>query len=1222
MVNRIVCALAIASVLPVSAAAQAPLGSLTGTVRDIQNLRLPGATVELRNEATGAQQTTTTNEIGVFTFPQLPVGLYRVDVSLTGFKTQTYNDVTVTVGQEYSLAVQLAVGQLTEVVQVTSGQELVATTTPEVSATVTQQQILDIPLLGRDVTNLIKLQAGVPGIVNRALTAINGGRPTWTQVTLDGINIQDNFIRTNSLDFLPNRPTSDSVAEFTITTSVAGADTAGGASVIRMVTPSGSNALRGSVFEFNRDAKFAANSFFNNAAGVEKPELSRNQYGARVGGPIVRNRLFFFGHYEGFRQETEAEQNITIPANADFINGVFRYNATSDNTVRSVNVLQLSGLAPDPIVRGLISQLPDASKVNNFDRGNSTAARLLNTAAFRFNQQNLNNRDQFTARLDYVMSPSHSLEGVYSHFLETNDRDDLDVISQGRPLVYTEGPRKRLAAALRSTFTNNLQNEIRGGTNQTAVDFITDWDFSGGVLYGTALGIENPVGGFRSGSTPTFAFLNQGRSSDVYQLNDTLNWVKGRHNLLMGGSWQRQRITPYNFGGQYPQVTFGFSGAAPLSVQLTAPSFPGGISAADLSNANAMAAWLGGIVSSVSQTYQVRDATSGYVPGIPSVERYKLDNIALFAQDNWRVTPNLTFRGGLKWEYYSPLREADNLGFLPVLDGRPIDSVMLDPTSKVTFVDGDFYKKDLNNFGPTAGFAWDVTGNGRTAVRGGYSLTFVNEETINVGSGASRGNTGLTTTLNLTNQYATVSGALPLPATPTFLSTRTLADQVGASAIAVFWGIDPDLHAPHIHEMSIGIQREITRGMAVEARYVGTRGRDIWRGIDLNQMRITDAFLADFNRARSNGFLAQAAGQAFNPAFNASIAGSQPLTILPTFSAALTGGLSNVNVTNALQTNAIGLLVDAYLQLGTAAQRANARAAFMPNPGIYAVDLVGNGGFTDYDALQVELRRQVGGALFTQVNYTLSHTQTDSAGTGQNRFEAFMDNNNRQLGVGRSIYQQTHVLNGQAIYQLPFGEGRRWLNRGGVLNGIVGNWQIASILALQSGSPLTIYSGRGTVNRGGRSNCGAIQICNTAFSTKSVEEIRDLLGIYKLADGRIFWINPDVVDPATGRGVGVDNAANATTFAGQIFFNPVAGQPGNLPVLAFDGPPQFRLDLAVSKRVRFDRYGLEFKAEAFNLTNNPSFFRSDMDINSTTFGRLTSTNVDSRIVQFSARVDF
>ena len=246
MLNRIAkCLWALVLAVPLSAAAQAPLGSLTGTVRDPQNIAVPGATVHLRNAATDAQQTTTTNTIGVFTFPQLPVGTYRVEVSLQGFRTQTYSDVAVTVGQEYSLSVQLAVGQLTETVEVRAGQQLVATTTPEVSATVTQQQILDIPLLGRDVTNLIKLQAGVPGISNRASTSINGGRPTWTQVTLDGINIQDNFIRTNALDFLPNRPTSDNIAEFTILTSVAGADTAGGASVVRMVTPSGSNRVRG-----------------------------------------------------------------------------------------------------------------------------------------------------------------------------------------------------------------------------------------------------------------------------------------------------------------------------------------------------------------------------------------------------------------------------------------------------------------------------------------------------------------------------------------------------------------------------------------------------------------------------------------------------------------------------------------------------------------------------------------------------------------------------------------------------------------------------------------------------------------------------------------------------------------------------------------------------------------------------------------------------------------
>ena len=1214
LVIRVICFLTcVAAGMP--AAAQAPLGSLAGTVRDVSGGVLPGTRVDLKSAATGAEQTTVVGDLGTFSFSQLPVGTYEVTVSLSGFRTQHYTDVVISVGQEHALSVELTVGQISEAVQVVAGQSLVQTTSPEVSSTVAQRQILDIPLLGRDITNLIKLQAGVPGISNRATTAINGGRATWTQVTLDGVNIQDNFIRTNSLDFLPNRPTSDNVAEFSITTAVAGADAAGGATHVRMVTPSGTNSLRGSVFEFNRDANLAANSFFNNAAGVDKPTLERHQFGGRVGGPVMRNRLFFWAHYEGYRQQTQEPQNVTIPANDDFLDGVFRYVAL-DGSVRSVNVMQLSGLAIDQKLRSeFLSKLPRASNVNNFLRGNSVAGRLLNTAGYQFNQTDDSTRDQFTTRFDYNLSRTQQLEGIYSYYTDRDDRTDIDVITPEKPLAYTVGPRHRVVGAWRATLGSGFQNELRGGANLTGVDFKTDWDFGGGVLYNTVLGIDNPVGGFRSGGAPTFAFQPQGRTSDVYQFSDTASWLTGRHQVQMGGNWQRQRINPYNYAGQFPEASFGFSAAAPANVQLQSAMFPGGISAADLNNANLTAAMLGGVVSQVRQVFQVRDATSGFVPGIPANERYTLDNIALYVQDSWRWKPNFTVRAGLKWEYYSPLHEDDNLGFLPILNGAPIENVMLDPKTAVTFVDGGFYQKDLNNFAPTAGFAWDLTNDGKTAVRGGYSLTYVNEETINVGSGASRGNAGLTTTVLLTNQYRTVSAGVPLPTTPAFLSTRTLADQLALSPTAVLWGIDPGLASPKVHEVSVGIQRELVADWAVEARYVGTFGRDVWRGVDLNQMRISPEFLADFNRARNNGFLAQAAGLGFVPAFNPAVAGSQPLTILPQY------GITGANVTNNLQTNAVGGLIDFYLQNRVA----GAAAAFLPNPGTYAADLVQNGGFTDYHSVQLEARRQVNRGLFAQVNYTWSHTNTDSAGQGQNRFEAFMDNSRRNLGTGRSFFHQTHVVNANAIYQLPFGDGRRWLNDdGGLVNGLVGDWQVGAIVAWQSGSPFSIFSGRGTVNRPGRSNCpaGTVQICNTAVSSLSVDEIKDLLGIYKMPDGRIFWIDPRVVDPATGRAVGADNQGNTAGFAGQVFFNPAAGEVGNLPVLAFDGPPQFRVDLALSKRVRFGPRSLEFKGEAFNLLNTPSFFRGDMDINSTTFGRLTSVNVESRIVQLSVRFDF
>ena len=207
--------------LSVSAGAQT-LGRLTGTVLDTSGGVLPGATVTLTNVQTNQTQSTVTNEVGAFLFTQLPAGTYKVVITLEGFKGADFTDVKLAIGQEYALTAKLEIGSMTESVTVEAGSSLVATTTPEVTSTVVQKQVLDIPLANRDITNLIKLQPGVPGITNRSNTAINGGRPTWTQVTLDGINIQDNFIRTNSLDFLPNRPTSDNVAEFAITTSVLG----------------------------------------------------------------------------------------------------------------------------------------------------------------------------------------------------------------------------------------------------------------------------------------------------------------------------------------------------------------------------------------------------------------------------------------------------------------------------------------------------------------------------------------------------------------------------------------------------------------------------------------------------------------------------------------------------------------------------------------------------------------------------------------------------------------------------------------------------------------------------------------------------------------------------------------------------------------------------------------------------------------------------------------
>ncbi len=539
-----------------AASAQGSSGRLAGTVLDSSGGVLPGATVVLTNVQTNQSATAVTTDTGAFLFPQVQPGIYKVVVELQGFKTASFTDITINVGQEYSLTARLAIGQLSETVEVTgAASPLVQTTTPEIVRTVEQKQILALPVVNRDMTQLIRLQAGVPGVATRMNTGISGGRPTWTQVTQDGINVQDNFIRTNSLDFLPNRPTSDNVAEFSITTSVQGADSAGGASSVRMVTPSGTNKLRGSAFWQNRDNALAANSFFNNKSGVPKPLLKQNQFGGSVGGPILKDKLFFFGYYEGFRRKQAGAQNVTVAANADTFQGVWRYVSTSDGQVRSINIVQAVGATLDAkMQQDVFSKIDSYSNVNNYDRGDSRADRVLNTAGYRWDQNRQTVRNYYGARIDYELSTKHRFEGIFTTFKETDDRPDLDFISKDRPLAYTESPVKRFVGAWRWMVSPTLTNELRAGANLAPVKFEVYPDALPTIRYaGQTATLPLTL------QDPQINFFPQGRYTNTYQFNDNASWMKGNHAMQMGVSWQRIHVNPYNYEGTVPTIGWGFS---------------------------------------------------------------------------------------------------------------------------------------------------------------------------------------------------------------------------------------------------------------------------------------------------------------------------------------------------------------------------------------------------------------------------------------------------------------------------------------------------------------------------------------------------------------------------------------------------------------------------------------------------------------------------------------
>jgi hypothetical protein len=398
------------------------------------------------------------------------------------------------------------------------------------------------------------------------------------------------------------------------------------------------------------------------------------------------------------------------------------------------------------------------------------------------------------------------------------------------------------------------------------------------------------------------------------------------------------------------------------------------------------------------------------------------------------------------------------------------------------------------------------------------------------------------------------------------------------------------------------------------------------RGVDLNQIELRrNGFLADFNRARQNLALSGGVSGAYNPM----IAGSQPT---PVFDRLPFGAfLDNSAVTTPLANGTPVDLALIYIQNGLDVDLETGQGvAFRRNVNVGGADLLTNAGIYRYNALQVEFRRRFADGFSFQANYTFQKTLTDAPEDDQSRFDPYTDNENPRLDFGRADYDRTHTFNFNAIIELPFGKGKRFLNQGGLMNAVFGGFQISPIVQLSSGAPISIRDPRATINRAGARSSRV-----TANSNLTTAQIKDLIGIFKTPNG-VFFIDPKVIAPdgtATGGNLGL-TATGA--FPGQVFFNAQPGQTGNLPNAFINGPKYINVDLGISKRIVFsETVGLQLRAEAFNLFNRANFFAPTgsqgdgstgensniFNINSTTFGRISST-YEPRILQFGLRFEF
>ena len=1204
--------------------AQTTAGSLSGTVVDSNGAAVAGAKVTVTDNATNKTRSAETNTQGAFTVPQLEFGAYTVNVAAAGFKNYTATELKIDVGKVYSLNVVLEPGAVQENVTVVAGADVVNSTSGELNTTVGQRQIQELPLNGRNPLALIGLQAGTAsnGATN---TTINGQQSSFTNITRDGINIQDNFIRANATDFVPDRPNVDDVSEFTITTQNAGADKGYGASQVELVTPRGAQDFHGALFIYNRNSKFSANEFFNNANGIEKPFLNRNQFGGRFSGPLpaphfgeggpvlYHGKAFFFGSYEGFRlrQSTTTTRTILLPSARQ---GLFTYVDASGAT-RQINVLTAAGVTADPLIANrILANVPTAGN-------NARVGDQLNTTGFSFNQAQNVDREKFTFRFDVEPSSRQGYSLIINRGTETNLRPDIDNGGFNRiPFGFQGADRQSVIGAWRFSPSATFTNDLRGG-----------WFFSLPIFDRNAA----PSDFFLTLpliSSPESTFERQGRDTHQYTVLDNAVYATGSHSLKFGGQGQFFRITPFGppafSNSTIPTLSIGTGPATP---SLLASQFPGGISSTQLTNANNLLALLGGLVNSASVTFNVTSPTSGFVQGAFPTRHLNFENYSAYVSDTWRTTPHLTLNFGLRYELFSPIREADRLALEPVIPNgsNPVEAI-LNPNGRYDFVGTNaggknFFNWDKNNFAPVFSFAYAPNfknrvlgaafpGEGRTVFRGGYAISYVNDEFVRGADNALSGNQGLTQGVSLTNLNLRANQGGPAFATPPFQVPRDFAlnNQLAGNFGTVF-AIDPSLKVPMVQQWNFGIQREIAFQTVAEIRYVGNKSDNLIRSLDFNQVQIFgNGFLADFERARRN------LSRFNNPACTAATSaatGCEVLTVFPTIEAG--GLLGNGTIRSLISSGQPGQLAFIYI----ANAFGGSSDLFLPNPNTGVADLLTNNAKLRYHALQAEVRRRFSQGLQLQANYTFQKTLTNTGGVGQTNFDPLLDIAHPELEYQRADYDATHVFNFNGILELPFGKGKRFLNSGGLGGAILGGWELTSIVQVASGAPFSILDTRGTLNRTGRS------ARQTALSSLSKDQIRNLTGIFRTPQG-VFFIDPSVINPATGR---ASEGIGSTPFSGQVFFNNPPGTTGTLERNFINGPWYVNWDAGLIRNFRLsENVRFQVRAEAFNVLNRANFFIGNVsgtpagtsfDINSVNFGKVNTT-FDPRIIQFVGRFEF
>ena len=1237
--------------------------SLGGRVTDPTGAIIPGAELKLVLAATGAARTYKSNASGEYQFSQLSPGRYNLSVSASGFAPVEKTGMDLLVSQPETVNIVLTIASVTSQVEVTSEvQPALNTTDASMGNAFDSQQVASLPIEGRNVPDLLSLQPGVTylgrtddnngtnavgnnGSDSRS-GAVNGGRSDQSNITLDGVDVNDinnGYAFTSVL-----RVTQDSVAEFRVTTSNPDADAgrSSGAQVA-LVTRSGGNAFHAAAYEYNRSNFLEANDFFNKeqqlAAGLSNtpPKLIRNVYGVSGSGPIIRNKAFFFANYEGRRDTEGTSVNAGTVPTAQFRAGnlQYEYKGGGGDSVYLLTPADIKGMDPQGIgVNPNILQIYNAYPQPN----DPTQGDGLNTEGYRFPYTLQRSYNTYIARLDWNITSNGKHTVFWRGNLQNDNEPTAPAFPGQPPSTSTLTNSKGFAAGYTALITTNLVNNFRYGFTRQGVD-------NAGIS-------DQPHVSLAAVAQPQSFSRSTSYIIPIQNIVDDVSWTKHTHNFQFGVNLRLVDDRRVSNANSFPdgQMNQGWLSNGSTVANSGGPFDPPvyGYPTVDFANYgneyNSALLGLVGIVTEGDAIYNYDKEGNPLAVGAPVKRDYGWKEAEFYLQDSWKASKNLTLTYGLRYSYLQPPAEKSGTqvsscaysgttcspySLSQYYEASAQQGVMNGAASNVGELafnlsgrynhQPDFWKADKLDLGPRVAFAYSpspaegvlnkIFGNGKSSIRGGYSLVFDHFGAATVNTFDTNGSYGLSSDLSnppgsvdvgsaprFTDLYTIPAGLLPgapaggFPAVPS------------SNQFAISWGLDSAIRTPYSHLIDFSVARQLNNGSSLEISYVGRLAHRLLAQEDVAMpLDIAGGGSTYFAAARQLALLSRV---------GTSVTAVAPIAYFQQEFAALNGvdlgygagpATATQNVYQLFQQN---LYNETYALYELDVPDSLSQAGVNPNQSypsyryyhdqysaLYAWRSIGS---SNFHALEVVYRQRIGAGLQADINYTLSKSmditsQSERLNTsGATNYSQILNTWNPNQLYGVSDYDARHQINSNYIWNIPVGRGKRFLASANKLEEeFAGGWETTGIVRWTSGFPFMVDN-------------GAYYPTNWDIEGWASQIAKIPSRANKRGPLTQRFADPDAV------------------FAS--FDHALPGDSGTRNPLRGDG--YFSWDAGLDKEFHITEHAkLQFRWEMFNITNSVRFdshsISSTLD-NPQNFGQATTLLTNKRLAQFSGRIEF